>query len=411
MAAEGRSEPPRVRSRPAGPCATWRGQAERLAPYGGRGRDARRARVARRRWRASAATCGRSSTRRCAIEIEDGRHPVVEQLAARDFVPNDVLLDGDESARLLILTGPNMAGKSTYMRQVALHRAAGADGLVRARARRARIGIVDRVFTRVGASDDLARGESTLHGRDARDGHHPPQGDPPLASSCSTRSAAGRPRSTDSRSPGRWPSTCTTRPGCARRSVRDPLPRAHRAAPSCPGACPRGGPRRNDDLVFLHRGGRDGRSYRIQVAARRGDRPRAPSGSSSRARRPRRRRLASTGASSGSSARPARPTGARSAAAAARHRVLDALAALDPERMTPIEALTALDQLRRRLADEPGAQPVVRRLPDAVVKIAAGEVVERPASVVKGLPSRTVSTPGPRASRSRCAAPDASSSR
>jgi DNA mismatch repair protein MutS len=96
------------------------------------------------------------------IDVEDGRHPVVERLAAPagGFVPNDVHLDPDD-AQLLVITGPNMAGKSTVMRQVALCVVmAQAGGFVPAR--RARIGVVDRVFTRVGAADNLSRGESTF---------------------------------------------------------------------------------------------------------------------------------------------------------------------------------------------------------------------------------------------------------
>src|SRR5581483_10983638 len=91
------------------------------------------------------------------IDISDGRHPVVERLAADGkFVPNDVLLDPDD-AQMHILTGPNMAGKSTAMRQVALMAVmAQMGGFVPAR--RARLGVCDRVFTRVGASDNLARG-------------------------------------------------------------------------------------------------------------------------------------------------------------------------------------------------------------------------------------------------------------
>jgi DNA mismatch repair protein MutS len=95
------------------------------------------------------------------IELQDARHPVVERLAAGDgFVPNDVRLD-PEAEQILIVTGPNMAGKSTLIRQVALSVImAQMGGFVPAR--RARIGVVDRVFTRVGAGDNLARGESTF---------------------------------------------------------------------------------------------------------------------------------------------------------------------------------------------------------------------------------------------------------
>jgi len=95
------------------------------------------------------------------LEIRDGRHPVVEDLMPRgDFVPNDTLLDPD-TAFLHIVTGPNMAGKSTYLRQVALITLMAQIGsFVPAAA--AKVGVVDRIFTRVGASDNLVRGESTF---------------------------------------------------------------------------------------------------------------------------------------------------------------------------------------------------------------------------------------------------------
>ncbi|HEY1955896.1 MAG TPA: DNA mismatch repair protein MutS [Polyangiaceae bacterium] len=100
-----------------------------------------------------------------AFEIEDGRHPVVEQLAADGrFVPNDVALnaaDDAKTSRFWLVTGPNMAGKSTLMRQVALVTILAQMGSF-VPARRARIGLVDRILTRVGASDNLSRGESTF---------------------------------------------------------------------------------------------------------------------------------------------------------------------------------------------------------------------------------------------------------
>ncbi len=95
------------------------------------------------------------------IEIKEGRHPVVElMLDGAPFVPNDTILDCGEN-RCAIITGPNMAGKSTYMRQVALISLMAQTGsFVPASA--ARLGIVDSIFTRVGASDDLASGQSTF---------------------------------------------------------------------------------------------------------------------------------------------------------------------------------------------------------------------------------------------------------
>ena len=95
------------------------------------------------------------------IFIKEGRHPVVERLAGHGFVPNDTDMDSAGSNRLSIITGPNMAGKSTYMRQVALIVLMAQIGSF-VPAGSAEIGIVDRIFTRVGASDDLATGQSTF---------------------------------------------------------------------------------------------------------------------------------------------------------------------------------------------------------------------------------------------------------
>jgi DNA mismatch repair protein MutS len=95
------------------------------------------------------------------VNIVDGRHPVLDQsLVEEKFVPNDVQLDGDKN-RLLILTGPNMAGKSTYIRQVALLVLMAQIGSW-VPAKSAEIGVADRIFTRVGANDDLSRGQSTF---------------------------------------------------------------------------------------------------------------------------------------------------------------------------------------------------------------------------------------------------------
>jgi len=102
------------------------------------------------------------------IEITDGRHPVIERLISvhglslmdEKFIPNNAFLDSSEN-RLLIITGPNMAGKSTYMRQVALIILMAQMGSF-VPASKARIGIVDRIFTRIGASDFIAKGQSTF---------------------------------------------------------------------------------------------------------------------------------------------------------------------------------------------------------------------------------------------------------
>lgn len=102
------------------------------------------------------------------IEIVEGRHPVLEQVLQTDpnhmgkggFIPNDIQLDSEQN-QVLLITGPNMAGKSTYIRQVALIVLMAQIGSF-VPAKSARIGLVDRIFTRVGASDDLTRGQSTF---------------------------------------------------------------------------------------------------------------------------------------------------------------------------------------------------------------------------------------------------------
>ena len=94
------------------------------------------------------------------LSIHQGRHPVVEKMRKEAFIPNDTYLDLEEN-RLAIITGPNMAGKSTYMRQTALIVLMAQMGSF-VPASEAQIGVVDRIFTRVGASDDLASGQSTF---------------------------------------------------------------------------------------------------------------------------------------------------------------------------------------------------------------------------------------------------------
>ena len=95
------------------------------------------------------------------LKIEDGRHPVIEaKLQGEPFIPNDVFID-DASHRLLLITGPNMAGKSTYIRQVALIAILAQIGSF-VPAKSVHMGVIDRVFSRIGASDDLSRGQSTF---------------------------------------------------------------------------------------------------------------------------------------------------------------------------------------------------------------------------------------------------------
>lgn len=94
------------------------------------------------------------------IEVTDGRHPVLERLSPEQFIPNSAYINNEDD-RLLVLTGPNMAGKSTYMRQIALTVLMAQIGSF-VPAEESRIGIVDRIFTRIGASDFISKGQSTF---------------------------------------------------------------------------------------------------------------------------------------------------------------------------------------------------------------------------------------------------------
>ncbi len=124
-------------------------RSARCAQHPGRGR--RRAQL----------SCGRSLNEGTRIEIERGRHPTIEALLGPgEFVPNDALLDA-EADQIIILTGPNMAGKSSWLRQVALIVLMAQIGSF-VPADRATIGLVDRIFTRIGAQDDIATGQSTF---------------------------------------------------------------------------------------------------------------------------------------------------------------------------------------------------------------------------------------------------------
>ncbi|MCH9609410.1 MAG: DNA mismatch repair protein MutS [Chlamydiales bacterium] len=94
------------------------------------------------------------------LEIIEGRHPAVEALLGEKFIPNETELGGNKG-RLMLITGPNMAGKSTYIRQVALIVILAQMGSF-VPAKKAHIGVIDKIFTRIGASDDLSRGQSTF---------------------------------------------------------------------------------------------------------------------------------------------------------------------------------------------------------------------------------------------------------
>jgi len=280
------------------------------------------------------------------LEIAEGRHPVLELATeGSPFVPNDIALDG-EAVSCLVLTGPNMAGKSTYMRQVALIvLMAQLGSFVPARA--ARIGVVDRIFTRIGAHDNLLRGQSTF-----------------LVEMTETaailRHATGRSlvlldeigRGTSTfdglaiawavaehlheRCPGAKVLFATHYHELTRLAAELPRVRnVHVAVREW-----------KDGIVFLHKvqpGGTD-RSYGIQVARLAG----LPDEAIARARTLLRELEQRAPAPAPP---PGADTGQLSLFGGTTHPVLEALAALDPDTLTPLEALNTLHALRQRLQD------------------------------------------------------------
>jgi len=280
------------------------------------------------------------------LEIREGRHPVLElRTDGVPFVPNDLVLDGRE-VDCLVITGPNMAGKSTYMRQAALIALLAQSGsFVPARA--ARIGVVDRIFTRIGAQDDLLRGQSTFLVEMTETAailrHATPR-------SLILLDEIGRGTSTFDGLAIAWAVAEHLHERCAGAKV---LFATHyheltRLAAELPRV-------RNvhvavrewrDDIVFLHvvaPGGTD-RSYGIQVARLAG----LPGEVVARARALLREFEQRTPA-------PAPPAGAETGQlalfSATPHPALEALAGLDPDTMTPLEALSMLHALRRRLQE------------------------------------------------------------
>jgi len=293
-----------------------------------------------------------------ALEIRGGRHPVVETMIPRnDFIPNDLVLD--EDARVMILTGPNMAGKSTLLRQVGLIQLLAQVGSwVPAAA--ARLGVCDRIFTRVGASDNLARGQSTfmvemqetaaiLHGATGR--------------SLVLLDEIGRGTATYDGVSIAWAVTEHIHDHLRAKTIfathyheltqlADQLPAVVNANVAVREV--------GDEIVFLRTlepGGAD-RSYGIQVGRLAG----LPAEVVERAKHILRDLEGSHSAGGEGLGR------ARAAGAAANARVqlglfatsegplLRALEGLDPDRMTPLEALVALSALRRLADPDAGAE-------------------------------------------------------
>jgi DNA mismatch repair protein MutS len=297
------------------------------------------------------------------IDIQEGRHPVLElRTEGARFVPNDLRLASGE-VECLVITGPNMAGKSTYMRQAALIVLLAQVGSF-VPARSARIGVVDRVFTRIGAQDNLARGQSTFLVEMTETAailrHATPR-------SLVLLDEIGRGTSTFDGLSIAW---AVAEHLHERRAGAKVLFATHyheltRLAAELPRVQNVHVAVREwkDDIVFLHRvvpGGTD-RSYGIQVARLAGlprevitrarallrefeqasPAPAGPAGADT----------GQLGLFGGAASRPDAPAeDAEAAPSAPPHPVLAALAALDPERLTPIEALAALDELRRKLA-------------------------------------------------------------
>ena len=142
------------------------------------------------------------------LTIKGGRHPVVEQvLDDGAFTPNDTVLN-PQKEQIALITGPNMAGKSTYMRQVALIVLMAHIGCF-VPATKACIPLVDRIFTRIGAADDLVGGQSTFMVEMLETRHAITQATERRSSSSLTRSGEGRPRTTGWRSPTLSLSTST----------------------------------------------------------------------------------------------------------------------------------------------------------------------------------------------------------
>jgi DNA mismatch repair protein MutS len=282
-----------------------------------------------------------------AVEIEQGRHPVLEiRTDGSPFVPNDLALDG-ENVTCLVLTGPNMAGKSTYMRQAGLIVVLAQMGSF-VPARRARIGVIDRIFTRIGAQDHLLRGQSTFLVEMVETAT--------ILRQATERSLVlldeiGRGTSTFDGLAIAWAVTEylhqerqgakvifathyheLTRLAAELRRVRN----VHVAVREW-----------RDEIVFLHKvqpGGTD-RSYGIQVARLAG----LPEPVVLRARTLLAELERAAPAPSGPAAS---STHQLSLFPTTSHPVLETLAALDPDRMTPLEALGALHALYQRLRED-----------------------------------------------------------
>ena len=287
------------------------------------------------------------------FSASEARHPIVERHVSDTFVPNDVTLD-DAASQLVILTGPNMGGKSTYLRQLALLALmAQAGSFVPARS--AKLSVVDRIFARVGASDNIARGQSTfmvemqetatiLHAATAR--------------SLVILDEIGRGTATFDGMSLAWavaehlasnkrarPKTVFATHYHELTDLADALPgvvNLHVAAREF-----------KDEIIFLHKivPGRSDRSYGIQVARLAGLPPPVVARANEILKALEFDELRRGGRPSLSGAPPANQTQLGLFEPAATHPVLDRLRGVDVDRLTPLEALTLLADLKREAGE------------------------------------------------------------
>jgi DNA mismatch repair protein MutS len=287
------------------------------------------------------------------LEIVDGRHPVVEQLSASGrFVPNDVRLEAKKS-HLWLVSGPNMAGKSTFLRQVAQCVILGQIGSY-VPAKSARIGIVDRVLSRVGASDNLAGGESTFMVEMRETAN--------ILRTATSRSfvildEVGRGTSTYDGLAIAWAVAEYLDEVIACRSLfathYHELTEFAEASATAENHCV-SARQQDGEVVFLHRvtQGAASRSYGVAVAQLAG----LPEAVLARARALLESLEAGKGGAPGAGGRVAPPQMdlfRPNESDAAGEEVISTLRELDPDRMTGIEALQLLHQLSRRLEKSP----------------------------------------------------------
>ncbi|MBI4475696.1 MAG: DNA mismatch repair protein MutS, partial [Acidobacteria bacterium] len=283
--------------------------------------------------------------------VIEGRHPVVERLTEHPFVPNDIDLDGS-TRQLMVLTGPNMGGKSTYLRQCALICLMAQAGSY-VPAREARVPIVDRIFARVGASDNIARGQSTFMVEMQETAN--------ILHSASSRSLVildeiGRGTATFDGLSLAWAvaERLATGPARPKTVFATHYHELTDLADTMPGVlnCHVSAREWHDDIVFLRKvvPGRSDRSYGIQVARLAGMPPAVinrareiltalEEDALARGGRP------SVSSGSGSPERQLGLFGAR----AEEHAVVRRLRGLDLDRMTPLEALTMLLEMKKEI--------------------------------------------------------------